>query len=95
VDPLISSDEDSSLPSHSHSQPLLPSDRDDEDAADEGQFAFRRNRNSTYLPVSCLFHLFAFFSEDINSILFVIEIMQVQFFKFYNAKNIEICTASF
>ncbi|XP_012220867.1 enhancer of polycomb homolog 1 [Linepithema humile] len=50
LDPLISSDDDSSLPSHSHSQPLLPSDRDDEDAADEGQFAFRRNRSSTYLP---------------------------------------------
>lgn len=54
LDPLISSDDDSPLPSHSHSQPLLPSDRDDEDNADEGQFAFRRNRNSSYLPVSCL-----------------------------------------
>ncbi|OAD55378.1 Enhancer of polycomb like protein 1 [Eufriesea mexicana] len=50
LDPLISSDEDSPLPSHSHSQPSVPSDRDDEDTADEGQFAFRRNRNSTYLP---------------------------------------------
>ncbi|TGZ48265.1 enhancer of polycomb homolog 1 [Temnothorax longispinosus] len=51
LDPLISSDEDSPLPSHSHSQPSLPSDRDDEDtAADEGQFVFRRNRNSSYLP---------------------------------------------
>ncbi|KAI4490907.1 hypothetical protein M0802_010581 [Mischocyttarus mexicanus] len=50
LDPLLSSDEDSPLPSHSHSQPSLPSDRDDEDTADEGQFAFRRNRNSTYLP---------------------------------------------
>ncbi|KYN02573.1 PREDICTED: enhancer of polycomb homolog 1 [Cyphomyrmex costatus] len=49
LDPLISSDEDSPLP-HSHSQPSLPSDRDDEDATDEGQFAFRRNRNSSYLP---------------------------------------------
>ncbi|EGI58322.1 Enhancer of polycomb-like protein 1 [Acromyrmex echinatior] len=48
LDPLISSDEDSPLPSHS--QPSLPSDRDDEDTADEGQFAFRRNRNSSYLP---------------------------------------------
>ncbi|XP_043599406.1 enhancer of polycomb homolog 1 [Bombus pyrosoma] len=50
LDPLISSDEDSPLPSHSHSQPSVPSDRDDEDTADEGQFTFRRNRNSTYLP---------------------------------------------
>ncbi|XP_017875455.1 enhancer of polycomb homolog 1 isoform X2 [Ceratina calcarata] len=50
LDPLMSSDEDSPLPSHSHSQPSVPSDRDDEDTADEGQFAFRRNRNSTYLP---------------------------------------------
>lgn len=50
LDPLISSDEDIPLPSHSHSQPSLPSDRDDEDTADEGQFAFRRNRNSSYLP---------------------------------------------
>ncbi|KAF7411509.1 hypothetical protein HZH66_000405 [Vespula vulgaris] len=50
LDPLLSSDEDSPLPSHSHSQPSLSSDRDDEDTADEGQFAFRRNRNSTYLP---------------------------------------------
>ncbi|XP_032669305.1 enhancer of polycomb homolog 1 [Odontomachus brunneus] len=50
LDPLISSDEDSPLPSHSHTQPSLLSDRDDEDTADEGQFAFRRNRNSTYLP---------------------------------------------
>ncbi|KAL0099205.1 hypothetical protein PUN28_020049 [Cardiocondyla obscurior] len=50
LDPLMSSDEDSPLPSHSHSQPSLPSDRDDEDTADEGQFAFRRNRNSSYLP---------------------------------------------
>ncbi|KYN14378.1 Enhancer of polycomb like protein 1 [Trachymyrmex cornetzi] len=50
LDTLISSDEDSPLPSHSHSQPSLPSDRDDEDTADEGQFAFRRNRNSSYLP---------------------------------------------
>lgn len=56
LDPLISSDEDSPLPSHSHTQPSLPFDRDDEDTADEGQFAFRRNRNSTYLPVSlCYF----------------------------------------
>lgn len=56
LDPLLSSDEDSPLPSHSHTQPSLPSDRDDEDTADEGQFAFRRNRNSTYLPVSrCLY----------------------------------------
>jgi len=55
LDLLISSDEDSPLPSHSHSQPSLPSDRDDEDTADEGLFAFRRNRNSTYLPVSRLF----------------------------------------
>lgn len=52
LDPLISSDEDSPLPSHSHSQPSLPSDRDDEDNTDEGQFAFRRNRSSSYLPVS-------------------------------------------
>ncbi|CAL7933254.1 unnamed protein product [Xylocopa violacea] len=50
LDPLMSSDEDSQLPSHSHSQPSVPSDRDDEDTADEGQFTFRRNRNSTYLP---------------------------------------------
>ncbi|KAL6261920.1 hypothetical protein P5V15_007002 [Pogonomyrmex californicus] len=50
LDTLISSDDDSSLPSHSHTQPSLPSDRDDEDTADEGQFAFRRNRNSSYLP---------------------------------------------
>ncbi|KMQ96584.1 enhancer of polycomb-like protein [Lasius niger] len=50
LDPLISSDEDSPLPSHSHSQPSLSSDRDDEDTVDEGQFAFRRNRNSSYLP---------------------------------------------
>ncbi|KOX79622.1 Enhancer of polycomb like protein 1 [Melipona quadrifasciata] len=50
LDPLLSSDEDSSLPSHSHPQPSVPSDRDDEDTADEGQFTFRRNRNSTYLP---------------------------------------------
>jgi len=61
LDPLISSDEDSPLPSHSHSQPSLPSDRDDEDTADEGQFAFRRNRNSSYLPVS----YYTFFSQDI------------------------------
>lgn len=54
LDPLMSSDEDSPLPSHSHSQPSVPSDRDDEDTADEGQFAFRRNRNSTYLPVSAV-----------------------------------------
>ncbi|KZC05802.1 Enhancer of polycomb like protein 1 [Dufourea novaeangliae] len=50
LDPLMSSDEDSPLPSHSHSQPSVPSDRDDEDTTEEGQFAFRRNRNSTYLP---------------------------------------------
>ncbi|XP_015588318.1 enhancer of polycomb homolog 1 isoform X2 [Cephus cinctus] len=50
LDPLASSDEDSPLPSHSHSQPSLPSDRDDEDTPDEGQFAFRRNRTSSYLP---------------------------------------------
>ncbi|XP_043506006.1 enhancer of polycomb homolog 1 [Polistes fuscatus] len=50
LDPLLSSDEDSPLPSHSHSQPSLPSDRDDEDTTDEGQYVFRRNRNSTYLP---------------------------------------------
>ncbi|XP_031779324.1 enhancer of polycomb homolog 1 [Nasonia vitripennis] len=48
LDPLASSDEDSPLPSHS--QPSLPSDRDDEDTADEGQFAFRRNRHNSYLP---------------------------------------------
>lgn len=64
LDPLISSDEDIPLPSHSHSQPSLPSDRDDEDTADEGQFAFRRNRNSSYLPVSNSI----FFFQDINFI---------------------------
>lgn len=59
LDPLVSSDEDSPLPSHSHTQPSLPSDRDDEDTADEGQFAFRRNRNSAYLPVrQCLICVF-------------------------------------
>lgn len=52
LDPLMSSDEDSPLPSHS--QPSVPSDRDDEDTTDEGQFAFRRNRNSNYLPVSAV-----------------------------------------
>ncbi|XP_076624633.1 enhancer of Polycomb [Colletes latitarsis] len=50
LDPLMSSDEDSPLPSHSHSQPSVPSDRDDEDTTEEGQFVFRRNKNSTYLP---------------------------------------------
>ena len=49
LDLLASSDEDSPLPSHS--QPSLPSDHDDEDTADEGQFVFRRNRNNSYLPV--------------------------------------------
>lgn len=61
LDPLMSSDEDSPLPSHSHSQPSVPSDRDDEDTADEGQFAFRRNRNSTYLPVSAVKFVRIFF----------------------------------
>ncbi|XP_033232211.1 enhancer of polycomb homolog 1 isoform X2 [Belonocnema kinseyi] len=50
LDPLASSDDDSPLPSHSHSQPSLPSDRDEEDATDEGQFAFKRSRHNTYLP---------------------------------------------
>lgn len=59
LDPLISSDEESSLPSHSHTQTSIPSDRDDEDTADEGQFVFRRNRNSTYLPVSLIYFFFS------------------------------------
>lgn len=65
LDPLISSDDDSPLPSHSHSQPSVPSDRDDEDTADEGQFTFRRNRNSTYLPVSAakLFQIYIFYVQ--------------------------------
>lgn len=67
LDPLISSDEDSPLPSHSHSQPSLSSDRDDEDPVDEGQFAFRRNRNSTYLPVS-RFISFFFLNNNFISI---------------------------
>ncbi|XP_066597847.1 enhancer of polycomb homolog 1 [Prorops nasuta] len=50
LDPLASSDEDSPLPSHSHSQPSISSDRDDEDTADEGEFTFRRSRDTTYLP---------------------------------------------
>lgn len=54
LDPLASSDEESSpIPSNSHSQPSLASDRDEDDNVDaDGQFAFRRNRNSSYLPVS-------------------------------------------
>ncbi|XP_011503738.1 PREDICTED: enhancer of polycomb homolog 1 [Ceratosolen solmsi marchali] len=48
LDPLGSSDEDIPLPSHS--QPSLPSDHEDEDTVDEGQFTFRRNRNNSYLP---------------------------------------------
>lgn len=66
LDPLASSDDESSpIPSHSHSQPSLASDRDDEDNLEtEGQFAFRRNRNSSYLPVSL----------NINSKLFVFNI---------------------
>lgn len=65
LDPLLSSDEDSSLPSHSHPQPSVPSDRDDEDTTDEGQFTFRRNRNSTYLPVSAVefSHVFIFYVQ--------------------------------
>jgi len=74
LDPLISSDEDSPLPSHSHSQPSLPSDRDDEDTADEGQFAFRRNRNSSYLPVS----YYTFFSQDILFSLLLMEIRPIR-----------------
>ncbi|XP_051172682.1 enhancer of polycomb homolog 1 isoform X2 [Leptopilina boulardi] len=53
LDPLISSDEDSPLPSHSHTQPSLPLDRTDDDTTDEGQFAFKRTRYNSYLsPVS-------------------------------------------
>ncbi|KAJ8679396.1 hypothetical protein QAD02_015183 [Eretmocerus hayati] len=48
LDPLASSDDDSPLPPHA--QPSLPSDRDEDDTADEGQFAFRRNRYNSYLP---------------------------------------------
>ncbi|XP_058808050.1 enhancer of polycomb homolog 1 [Phymastichus coffea] len=48
LDPLGSSDDDNLLPCHSNS--TLPRDRDDEDIADEGHFAFRRNRNNNYLP---------------------------------------------
>lgn len=51
LDPLASSDDEGPLPSHSHAQSSLPTDRDDDDAADEGQFAFRRNRHGTYLAV--------------------------------------------
>lgn len=51
LDPLISSDEDSPLPSHSHTQPSLPLDRTaDEETTDEGQFAFKRTRYNSYLP---------------------------------------------
>lgn len=48
LDPLASSDDDNLVSSHSH--PSLR-DHDDEDLAEEGQFAFHRNRNNTYLPV--------------------------------------------
>jgi len=75
LDPLISSDEDSPLPSHSHSQPSLPSDRDDEDTAEEGQFAFRRNRNSSYLPVS---H---------STFVFFLRILVLSSFCYYNDIN--------
>ncbi|XP_046481663.1 enhancer of polycomb homolog 1 isoform X1 [Neodiprion pinetum] len=47
LDPLASSDDDGPHPCHS--QLSLPSDRDEEDTIDEGQFAFRRNKNCTYL----------------------------------------------
>ncbi|XP_043465846.1 enhancer of polycomb homolog 1 [Leptopilina heterotoma] len=50
LDPLISSDEDSPLPSHSHTQPSLPLDRTDDETTDEGQFAFKRTRYNSYLP---------------------------------------------
>lgn len=69
LDPLASSDEDSPLPSHS--QPSLPSDRDDEDTADEGQFAFRRSRNNSYLPVRIIF---TWISTNHISIYFFISI---------------------
>jgi enhancer of polycomb-like protein len=52
LDPLASSDEDTLLPTHS--QPTLPSDHEDEDTVDEGQFIFRRNRNNNYLSVRTL-----------------------------------------
>lgn len=51
LDPLASSDDDGPHPCNS--QPSLPSDRDEDDTVDEGQFAFRRNKNCTYLSVSC------------------------------------------
>ncbi|XP_015112813.1 enhancer of polycomb homolog 1 [Diachasma alloeum] len=47
LDPLASSDEDSPFP---HTQMSMSSDRDEDDNTEDGLFAFRRNRYSTYLP---------------------------------------------
>ncbi|KAH0546803.1 hypothetical protein KQX54_015312 [Cotesia glomerata] len=46
LDPLVSSDEDNPFP---HTQLSMSKERDD-DTADEGPFAFRRNRYCNYLP---------------------------------------------
>lgn len=53
LDPMASSDEDNNILSHSHSQPFITTDsREEDESIEEGPFAFRRNRNCSYLPVS-------------------------------------------